>query len=100
LEEGIFFAIDMRKIEQIIAQHSTEDDMGQRNYNLSLDENVTERVVEHLKMSGQTLSGFVRILLAEYDAELASQPLKPIEDMTLKELGLTFARWLKLAKGE
>lgn len=70
-------------------------------YNVNLDKEPTERVKAHLESMGQTFSGFLNILINEYDTEIQSEgKAKPIQEMTLKEFGARFARWLKLASGE
>lgn len=65
---------------------------------LTLDVEPTKVVREYLKRNGQSLSGWVNLLVTECANEIQGLPArlrKPVQDLTLGELGQVLQYWSK-----
>lgn len=68
---------------------------------IMLDEDVKKIVMEGLKATNMSLSGFINTLLIEYAQLIQGQPTafpdKPVKDLTLEEFGKMMNYWIQKA---
>ena len=69
--------------------------------NIMLDEEVKRVVMDHLQLTGMSLSGFINAILAEFAQVIQGQPScvpdKAVKDMTLEEFGTLANYWIQKA---